>query len=303
MEKEQKAVVKQEKNIADSVLARVNQFEELGELRLPKDYNAGNALKSAWLILQETVDRDNKPVLQTCSKESIANALFSMVVQGLSPMKRQCSFVAFGGKLTLMREYNGTIALAKRFGGVAGVTANVIYKDDKFEYEINPETGRKRVVNHIQAFTNIDDNKIVGAYATLTLQDGSTQTEVMTIQQIRQSWGQGAAKGNSPAHKNFPGEMAKKTVIGRACKMLINSSNDAVLGYGEDREETDAVVERSKQEIAENANKEEISFDEHEEVREEPQAGMETKKPDLEPVEEKKEPVQNGQQAKIGPDF
>jgi len=301
MEKE-KAVVKQEKNIADSVLARVNQFEELGELRLPKDYNAGNALKSAWLILQETVDRDNKPVLQSCSKESIANALFNMVVQGLSPMKRQCSFVAFGGKLTLMREYNGTIALAKRFGGVVDVTANVIYKDDKFEYEINPETGRKRVVNHIQAFANIDDNKIVGAYATLTMQDGSTQTEVMTIQQIRQSWGQGAAKGNSPAHKNFPGEMAKKTVIVRACKMLINSSNDAVLGYGEDREETDTVVERSRQEIADNANKEEISFDEHEEVMEEPQAGMEAKKPEPESVEETKEPVQNGQQ-KIGPDF
>lgn len=50
--------------------------------------------------------------------------------------------------------------------------------------------------------------------------------------QIRAAWGQGATKGGSPAHKNFAEEMAKKTVIGRACKAIINSSDDAWLYDG-----------------------------------------------------------------------
>jgi len=47
--------------------------------------------------------------------------------------------------------------------------------------------------------------------------------------QIQKSWEQGPTKGQSPAHKNFPGEMAKKTVINRACKLLIAASDDSVL--------------------------------------------------------------------------
>lgn len=252
--------IAEERNISDSVLQRVNRISELGEMRLPKDYNAANAIKSAWLILQETVDKENKPVLQSCSRESIANTLFNMVLMGLSPMKRQCSFVAYGGKLTLQREYNGTIALAKRFGGVKDVQANVIYKDDVFEYSIDPETGKKKVIKHEQSFQNIDDAKIVGAYAIIINEDGSTEAEIMSLPQIKLSWNQGYAKGNSPAHRNFPGEMCKKTVIGRACKIKINSSSDAIL---EDDDDTpDLVKESSERKIKENANAIEVNYEE-----------------------------------------
>ena len=47
------------------------------------------------------------------------------------------------------------------------------------------------------------------------------------LDEIRKAWAQGAAKGGSPAHKNFPQEMAKKTVINRACKIFVNTSTDA----------------------------------------------------------------------------
>lgn len=83
----QQSVAVAQKDVVDNVLAKITKFEETGELVLPSNYSAANALKSAWLILQETVDRNNRPVLETCSKESIANALLDMVVQGLSPVK------------------------------------------------------------------------------------------------------------------------------------------------------------------------------------------------------------------------
>jgi len=299
VKKEQKT--KEQKTIADNVLARVNEFEKLGEIKLPKDYNAGNALKAAWLILQDTKDKDDRPVLgykdqegihrETCTKESIANALFEMVITGLSPTKKQCSFIAYGTRLTCHREYAGNIALAKRFGNVKDVTANVIYEGDVFTYTIDSLTGRKKVNSHVQDFKNIDDNKIKGAYATLILEDGTTETEIMSIAQIQKAWMQGAAKGNSPAHRNFPGEMAKKTVIYRACKIRINSSDDGVLGSNEGL--SDPGVEASDEEIMENANTEEVSFEE---------VSQESENQEL-PEENKLQEVEESGQQKIGPGF
>ena len=48
----------------------------------------------------------------------------------------------------------------------------------------------------------------------------------MTLDQIHKSWNQGATKGKSPAHVNFPEEMCKKSVINRCCKNFVNSAKD-----------------------------------------------------------------------------
>lgn len=263
-------VVKPERNIADSVLARVNQFQKTGELKLPKDYSAENALKFAYLILAEAVDKDQKPVLQVCSKESIANSLLSMVVQGLSPMKKQCYFIAFGGKLQMMRSYMGSVALAKRVGHVKSVIANVIYEKDVFEYRIDGATGLKQILKHEQKFEDIDIGKIKGGYAILYLEDGTSFVEIMTIAQCRKAWQQGAAKGNSGAHTNFTDEMVKKSVTSRACKLFINTSDDAGQYDEQDPPETDQVTATVETEITANANSEEIPF---EEIKEEVQPG------------------------------
>ncbi|MEN6622058.1 MAG: recombinase RecT [Smithella sp.] len=237
-----------ERNISDQVLARINQFQEAGALTLPKDYSAENSLKSAFLILQETVDRDKKPVLTVCTKESVASALLDMVVQGLSPMKKQCYFIAYGNKLQCSRSYQGAVAVAKRVG-MKEVVANVIYEGDEFIYEIIPETGRKRVVRHDQKLENIDLKKIIGAYAITEMENGVKDVTLMNMLQIRNAWLQGAAKGNSGAHTNFTDEMCCKTVIQRACKPIINSSDDSHLYDDEDKEVREQKVDANVEEI------------------------------------------------------
>lgn len=47
-------------DIATTVLDRVKELQEGGQLVLPNDYKAGNALKSAWLYLQTIETRDKK---------------------------------------------------------------------------------------------------------------------------------------------------------------------------------------------------------------------------------------------------
>lgn len=241
----------------DQLSAQLTKKQQYG-LSFPPNYSVSNALNSAYLILQETFDKDKKPVLQSCSKQSIAAALIDMTVQGLNPMKKQCYFIAHNGKLTLMRSYQGTMAVAKRCGAKR-IVAEVIYEGDTFEYHI--ENGIKVIDKHIQDFKNIDNSKIIGAYAIVTMED-YTYTEIMHINQIKKAWakGYGYTEGKG-VHTEFTDQMCKKTVINRACKNIINSSDDGYLTEAFENtadEETDIVTETVQQDIQENANTEEF---------------------------------------------
>lgn len=242
----------------DGLSNQLTKKQEYG-LSFPANYSVSNALNSAYLILQETVDNQKKPVLQSCSKQSIASALIDMAVQGLNPMKKQCYFVAYGGKLSLMRSYQGTMAVAKRVGAKK-IVAEVIYEGDTFEYHI--ENGIKVIDKHIQDFKNIDNSKIAGAYAIITMED-YVYTEIMPISQIKKAWAKGYGyKEGQGVHSEFADQMAKKTVINRACKNIINSSDDGYLQEAfdntSDNESADFVAEDVKHEIETNANSEEF---------------------------------------------
>lgn len=220
---------KQARNITDVILGRVSDMTTKQELFMPADYSPENALKSAWLKLQATEDRNKQKALEVCTTESVSNALLDMVVQGLSPAKNQCYFIVYGNELTLQRSYMGTVAVARRFSDVKDVIANVIYEGDTFKYTIDPLTGLKQITKHEQDFMNIDIDKIKGAYAIVHRKKELPYVEIMTMEQIRKSWNQGATKGKSPAHTNFAEEMAKKTVINRACKLFVNTSDDSAI--------------------------------------------------------------------------
>jgi len=142
------------------------------------------------------------------------------------------------------------MALAERVANVKSV-GQVIYEGDEFEYSIDTETGLKKLIKHAQKLQNISNQKIIGAYCTVVENSGScTQNsfiDVMTIEEIKQSWMQGQAKGAGSTHLNFTQEMAKKTVITRTLKPLINSSSDANLYIDED--ETPTVEQEVKNTI------------------------------------------------------
>ena len=264
---QQNNVVRYE-NVAEQVLTQVSTYQNDGSLTLPTNYSVENHLKSAWLILQSVKDRNNQPALRVCTRDSVANALLDMVLQGLSVGKNQGYFIVYGNVLEFHRSYFGTVALAKRVGGIVKhPVANIIYDGDEFIYEYNTETAETRIIKHDQKIDNIDNNKIKAAYALIKLSNGDTHVELMSMQQIRAAWNQGPTKGQSPAHKNFPDEMAKKTVISRACKMIINSSDDAWL-YEDKKDEMDVdTAERQREETIKNNKRTlDVPVDEYEDV-------------------------------------
>ncbi len=268
-------VVQKKKDVITTVEKKINELQQSGDLHFPENYSPQNALKSAWLTIQSTVDKNKKPALDVCTQNSVANALLNTVILGLNPAKSQVCYIVRGNKLYASPEYFGTIAATKRVKGVISVFAQVVYKDDELEYTI--DNGVKNITLHKQKLANIDNAKIIAAYAVINYEEKGERkdyAEVMTYDEIKQAWKQSPMnpiddKGNvksSSTHGKFTQEMAKKTVLNRTCKMFFKTSSDSDLIIETLNKITGYVEEDIEEEIKDNANKEIIDVSDFEEV-------------------------------------
>jgi len=272
MEKQEKTETKAltpHERVIGSVMNRIAALQNAGQIQFPGDYSPQNALQSAWLILQETTDMNKKPVLDVCTKASVANSLLDMVISGLNPAKKQGYFIAYGTKLCFQRSYFGSMAMAKRVDpDIADIVAEVIFEDDEFEYEI--VRGRRQIAVHKQTLESVDSGKVKGAYCMVIKQNGEiTKTELMTFDEIKAAWAKSKMKPvmdngeikKGSTHGEYLTEMCRKTIINRTCKPIINSSSDKVLLESVHRAEFTEVEEASALQIAEKANQEFIDIE------------------------------------------
>ena len=230
------------KQITSAVAERLDMLKDEG-LALPANYNAQNALKAAYLRLQTVKDRQGNPALTVCTEPSIANALLDMAIQGLSPAKNQCYFIVYGNELQMQRSYFGTIAALKRLDSIEDIDAQVVHRGDKFEIGAD-EIGHIIVTKFEPSFANLD-KELIGAFAFIKLANGRVDYTVMTKAQIDTSWAQSRNRQNN-VQKKFSDEMAKRTVLNRAAKMFINTSDDSDLLTGSINSTTEAEYEEPK---------------------------------------------------------
>ena len=209
------------KNVGDMVLSRIDTMSKTG-LSLPECYNVTNAVKATLLNLQEVKDRNGKPALEVCTPASIQSALLEMALRGLSVADKSCYFIVRGDKLCMTPSYFGRVKEARRIYPSWNPRATVIREGDEFIFEIDPATGEKRLVKHVQKFENLD-KPFVGVYLYAPTLDGShNELHIMTKAQVMRSWAKSANKSLS-VHKEFEERMVQKTIINSVCNMLVNS--------------------------------------------------------------------------------
>lgn len=249
-----------QRDLTDQVAGKVKQLEKDG-LTIAPNYNPANALKSAFFAITNS---NSGNLLEKCKPETIANSLLDMVIQGLSPAKTQCYFIPYGDTLKMTRSYFGTQKVVKSLSNVIDIWANVIYQDDVFDYAIIE--GRERLVEHKTSFEN-RDKPVVGAYCIIKTIDQGEILTVMTKNEIDVSWSQSK---NSSVQKKYPQEMAKRTVINRAAKAFINTSDDSDMFVDSINRTTENEFDDSQsikdvtEEISQKANVEELDFPEPE---------------------------------------
>jgi recombination protein RecT len=212
-------------------------------------------------MLNGTEDKDGNKALATCTPESIANFMLHMVTQGLSVAKKQCYPIVYGNQLTLSRSYFGTLAVVKRLNGIKNVYSEVIRKGQ--EFKIGNLNGVKFVEKHDITFETLDAD-IIGAYCVIETDHGN-HTEIMTMKQIQTAWN--ASKTSQSVHKSYPDQMAMRTVINRACKKFVNTSDDSdllVSAFNETTEneyENETSETKAKKTIEQKANSKEFIAD------------------------------------------
>lgn len=194
-----------------------------GEIIVPQNYDVAQAVKSLYLMCLEVKDKQGRPALEVCTQTSIKKCVMELVSKGLNPDKKQCYPIVYGNELKLQVGSFGAVKQAKAVANIKEINANCIHEGDKVEVNILPN-GRM-AIKHETNWQNFN-KPIVGAYATAVYADDSTQSDIMTIQEIRVSWSK--SKNGGSVAKEFPVEMAKKTVKARLAKHIINTSDDSV---------------------------------------------------------------------------
>ncbi|OPZ33907.1 MAG: recombination and repair protein RecT [Tenericutes bacterium ADurb.BinA124] len=258
-ETKQMSLIQFEKTLGDSVQNRIAELTKQGRLDLPTTYSVGNALQSAWLKILQTKTKDGRPVIEVCTKESIANSLLDMAILGLNPAKDQCYFIPYGQTLTCFVSYFGKCAALKRIKGIeTEPIATLIYDGDALKLGYT-ELGEELVTEHETSWENKFRGVIVGGYATVMYQ-GVKRSAVMTMPEIKEAWTKSIS---DPNHKQFTGEFAKRTLINRLVKMILKTTNDddllaeTVIKTEQEHYDFEPEViaeEKAKLEIAANAN-------------------------------------------------
>ena len=229
-----------ESRIINQAISQYQAMVESKVFDIPENYSYKNAIQAARYLITKPIEKGpnkGKAIVDICNKESILKTVMEMAQKGLNPDKKQCYFIPYGSTCTLSISYQGNVALAKRGGEDIGeVYGYAVYKDDVLDLSFNPKRGVFEIESYQPDISKWTKSDIAGAFAVITDRAGDVRyTEYMTMEQIKDSWAMGGAKGESPAHKNFPDQQAIKTVKSRAVKSFVNTADDSEIVSSEEK--------------------------------------------------------------------
>lgn len=154
------------------------------------------------------------PKLLDCNRNSLFTACMRAAQDGLLPDGRDGAIVPYGETAQWMPMYQGLIRKMRNSGEIATISAHPVYAKDHFEYIL----GDAERIDH-KPFTGGEPGEVTGAYAIVTLKDGSIQREYVPrtdIDKARRT----SRSPDSPAWKNWYSEMSRKVAIHRISKYL-----------------------------------------------------------------------------------
>ena len=149
------------------------------------------------------------------NQASLGSAILNVAAIGISlnPALAHAYLVPRDGSVCLDISYRGLVKLATDSGAIEWAKPELVYEGDTFNYR-GPCTPPEHVTDPFSNEHTYDN--IRGAYCLAKLSTGDYMVEVMSkddIEQVRSS-----SKAANGPWKNWPKEMAKKTIVKRASK-------------------------------------------------------------------------------------
>ena len=187
---------------------------------LPKGILAQRLLKAVQMGIRRT------PALAGCTQSSLLACVMECASLGLQPgVLGQAWFIPFKNEKTgrlecqLVVGYRGLLHLARNTGELKGVSAQAVHTTDKFDVLLGTDPKIHHVPDENPPDTDKDVDAFRAAYVVFWLQDGGMQFDIMFRKDVEKIRGRSKAADKGPWRTDYD-EMAKKTVIRRAAKLL-----------------------------------------------------------------------------------
>lgn len=185
---------------------------------LPAGFNQQRFILNCITVIQDMMkDSKKKEQLEKINPETIPVCLAKAAYLGLDFFNGECYAIPYGGNLTFQTDYKGEIKLCKRYSKnkIKDIFAKVVRQGDFFMEEV--DGGKQNVQYRPKPFSN---EQMIGAFAIVVFEDGSMMYDTMSSEDIENVRNTYSKMKDSQAWKNSTGEMYKKTVLRRLCKLI-----------------------------------------------------------------------------------
>ncbi len=179
---------------------------------LPKDFNRQRFTLNCIAILKDNLKDWNR-----VDPSSIITTFAKGAYLGLDFFNGECYAIPYGGVANFQTDYKGEIKLCKKYSKnpIKDIYAKNVRKGDFFEEKI--EDGKQTITFKPIPFSN---EPIIGSFAVVLFKDGRMIYDTMSVTEIENIRKAFSKAQNSKAWKETPGEMYKKTVLRRICKLI-----------------------------------------------------------------------------------
>lgn len=167
-----------------------------------------------------------EPKLLQCEMKSLFLEFQKCAADGLLPDRKEAVITyRWNSKKSInVAVYQPMIAgvkkLARNSGDVESFTTQLVYEGEPFRIVL----GDEERIEHERKIECIDDTKIIGAYAVVTLKGGEKVREFMSIAEIEKARDTNKDWAKGP-WRTWRGEMCRKTVGHRIAKSIPRSSD------------------------------------------------------------------------------
>lgn len=185
---------------------------------LPAGFNQQRFILNCITVIQDMMkDNKKKEQLEKINPETIPVCLAKAAYLGLDFFNGECYAIPYGGNLTFQTDYKGEIKLCKRYSKnkIKDIFAKVVRQGDFFMEEV--DGGKQNVQYRPKPFS---DEQMIGAFAIVVFEDGSMMYDTMSSEDIENVRNTYSKMKDSQAWKSSTGEMYKKTVLRRLCKLI-----------------------------------------------------------------------------------
>lgn len=211
-EEKNEVAVKQDEKLEVALKESLNELQQA----LPVGFNIPRFVNNSMALIS-----NNKTLFDFCKKNpanvvQVKKGLIRGAFLGLDAMNKEFYLIPYGNQLNFMVDYRGDVKLCKKYSirPIKDIYAKIVRAGDEYSEEI-VGTESKLVFKPLP----FNDGAIIGAFAVVIYEDGGMEWDSMSLADLERTK-KAASNSNSPAWKNYPAEMYKKTVLHRLCKHI-----------------------------------------------------------------------------------